>query len=350
MNIKAEIAKKTGKFFFGMRRAAYKCGPTGLVIVGLGICAYALYKVIDKANSDEGDETRECLADMEDAALRADTAETDDEKKDAEKEYAECRGSFLKSCWRCYRKPLLYFSLGAGAIVTGHFLKCRQFAGALGALTATSAALTTVEGNIRKAFGDDAVIAFRDREFDPTILQREADYIEAKNYEAEETGVVRPGYDDPLRQYATTNGERTMKTLNSFVFAKDTVEPAFAYDNFSSNLHIIKGAIDKAQSDLDYRDNCWFISRRELAEKYLHMHCDNSKKSVIMADATAGWCKGDRIDVNINGIYQMYCSNLSDRNWLDEMNKRYDRIPLEFNAREGRLYDAYLTRYVGRSA
>lgn len=329
------------KVLFGIKSGAIKYGPHIAFVFGTGAIIGAMASaMIDACDEEKTQPIRdhvkklEELKDVQEHIEEHPETTLDAVVKERRKETVSTVGCFLGT----FRKPIILGTVGIGGCLFGHLWLTKRYAATAGALAATAATLATVETNIAKTWGEDAVICLRDPNWDPEILR----------HSQEATGdspAPVEGYYDPFREYAAKSvGTNPMLNIDANVvrFGPDTVEPGFRYDRLSSNLYIIRGAIDKAQADLDYNPACQFISRREMKER-LHLTYESSfsDKRRILDDATSGWRKGDKIDANINGLFSEYSKNLDNPAWLDELNKRHEVITLKFNAMPGRLYDAF---------
>ena len=332
---------KAMRVLFGIKAGAVKAGPHLVFGLGMGLLAFAVVDAMTGACDEEKTQPirdhvkkLEDLKDIQEHIDEHPETTLDAVVQERRKETRSTVGCFLGT----FKRPLIIGMLGTGASIAGHLWLTKRYTATGAALAATAATLATVENNIAKTWGEDAVICLRDPNWDPEILR--------KSQEAE-PGVPAPleGYYDPFREYAAKSvGTNPLLNMDGNIvrFGPDTVEPGFRYDHLSSNLHILRGAVDKAQSDLDYKPECQFISRREMKQR-LHLTYEtmSSDKRKIMEDATTGWRKGDRIDIGVNGLYAEYSKNLSNPDWLDELNRRHETITLKFNCLPGRMYDAF---------
>lgn len=344
-----QIKSFIGKMLFKGKGALLRHGPTIAVAAGVIGVVYAIGSAMTTAIDDEEtQEIRAHVSRLEDLKSTQKEIEVTPESHpdttldavivERRKEGRAMAGSFLKT----FRRPIIAGAVGVGLIGTGYLWLSKRFGATAAALASTAATLATVETNIARTWGEDAVICLRDPNWDPEILKKSREPSEGEAAPIE-------GYYDPFREYAAKQAHSNPmldNDANIVHFNADTVEPGYRYPKLSSNLHLIRAAVDKAQSDLDYRDNCWFISRREMMDRlHLTSQAAHTDKRRIMQDAVDGWTKGQKIDVNINGLYQEYSKNLDNSAWIDELDRRHEDIVLKFNASPMALYDAFQIRY-----
>lgn len=305
--------------------------PAALFIGGLVVGAIAIYEVAKSAP-----EVAEKIEQHEDnlEQLNADikSEETTEEQKEnarveKKKEVKAVAGCFLKGYW----KAIVLSVIAACLLACGFLWQSRRFAIAAATAASQAATLKLVDSNIRKTYGDKAVFAMHDPNWDPGTLKRE---------DKETPGLE--GYDDPYRSYNVTKavGSPINTTDDMYIYNKYTIDPEYYSSSsnnttaFINNVIKIMETVANANRYINYEMRSPVLSRTTFLCDYLgFIFAGNGTCSDdIDIGMTTGWGKGEIIDVGITDIYKQVSQNMGNPYVLDELAEEYrDGIPLKLN-------------------
>lgn len=311
-------------------------GPIALFAGGLIVGALALMEVAKSAPVVEAevapheDAIEQINDDLKDPEISEEDKETiRDEKKKEGKAIAGC---FLRGYW----KAILLAIIAATLLLCGFLWQSKRLAIAAATAASQAATLKLVDDNIRKTYGDKAVFAMHDPNWDPKILERGS--------EAEGGNATLANYSDPYRNYnvnkAITNA--IDHDNNIYIYNKYTIDSEY-YDRASSRdyvteflnqIFMINREVATTNMKLSGKMDSPLISRTEFLCAHLGFifaGCGNYIEEVDEG-LRMGWGQGDIIDVGISDIVAEIGKHNNDQAYLRRLADEYrDGIPLKLN-------------------
>lgn len=205
-------------------------GPIGLVIAGVAVGGIAIVKAVKSAKKENHiEEHVKALESIKEELKDENT--TPERRKVLKKEKRKEIGATVKSFLELHGSTLFCAILSAALIFAGFGWEAGRLSATASALAGTSAALNTVDSNIRKAYGEDAVRALHSQDFD-------AEAFKALNAEAASAKEADGTSKDPWREYSG----RALKINNVpgdwiFTWDESTVSNGFYSDNIIEMLN-----------------------------------------------------------------------------------------------------------------
>ena len=325
-------------------------GPIALFAGGLIVGALALIEVAKAAPDVEAE-----VAPHEEAIeqLNSELADPNVPEEDKEDDRAAKRkeGKAVAGCFlRGYRKAIILAICAFVLLVCGFLWQSKRLAIAAATAASQAATIKIIDDNIRKTYGDKAVFAMHDPNWDPAILERGS--------ESEGGNGALANYSDPYRNYKVNDSIKNAvdHDNNIYLYNKFTIDSAY-YDRAESSnwttefiriINIINEEVAKANMYLSGKMMKPILSRSEFLCENLGFifagygeYMDEIDEGLRM-----GWGKGDIIDVGISDIVADIGRHTNDKNYLDRLADEYrDGIPLKLNCtlnpRENFLVQTY---------
>lgn len=325
-------------------------GPIALFAGGLIVGALAIIEVAKAAPAVEEEVAphEEAISQINDDIKDPELSEEDREFEIAEKKK---EGKAIAGCFlRGYRKAIILAICAFVLLVCGFLWESKRLAIAAATAASQAATIKLIDENIRKTYGDKAVFAMHDPNWDPKILEREPD--------AEGGNGALANYSDPYRNYNVNNSlnKAVDHDNNIYLYNKFTIDSEY-YDRASSAnwttefiriINIVNEEVAKANMYLSGKMMKPILSRSEFLCENLGFifagygeYMDEIDEGLRM-----GWGKGDIIDVGISDIVADIGRHTNDKNYLDRLADEYrDGIPLKLNCtlnpRENFLVQSY---------
>lgn len=264
-------------------------GPIGLVIAGVAVGGVAIVKAVKSAKKENHIEEHVQALEAIKEELK-DENTTLERRKVLKKEKRKEIGATAKSFLELHGSTLFCAILSAALIFAGFGWEAGRLSATASALAGTSAALNTVDSNIRKAYGEDAVRALHSQDFD-------AEAFKAINSEAASTKEADGTPKDPWREYSG----RVLKINNvpgDWIFTWDasTVSNGFYSDNIVEMLNRLQNWQHMLNVELSLPETRVITVNHVLETIGLREECS-------AAGGNIGWVKGEIIDFGINDYF-----------------------------------------------
>lgn len=300
--------------------------PLGLFVGGIVVGVAAVIAVA-KAAVDSKTEMEQELDKMEQISDELRDPEITDETdiKELKIEKKEAVKSTAKTFFRYYWKGLLLLTISGGLLAGGFFWQSRRFAVAAATATTQAALIKTMERNIQRTYGDKALNAMQDPDWDPNILKKE---------EASDTSTTATkGYDDPYRDYKIDKSDpsRSLYLINKYTIDPSVfpVECSAPYNRDIQPIEIVNALI-RLQAILNGSlPKHTFYSETNLLDAIGYV----GFKSTTLDSLTRGWGPKDYIDFGLGDIFKELSQNCGDDTFMDNFNEKYkDGIPIRLNS------------------
>lgn len=295
--------------------------PLGLFVGGLVVGVAAIVTVAKAATESHKDmeehvENLEQIADeMKDETLSEE--DKDSVREDKKKEVKATVATFFRHYW----KALILITISGGLLIGGFLWQSKRFAVAAATATAQAALIKTMETNIQKTYGDKAVIAMQDPNWDPSMLAKETIDGTAKTLES---------YNDPYRNYKINNSDlsRSLYLINKYTMDPHIFRVASDVRTQEINAHEVVNTLMRYQSILnDSHKIHSFTSELRLLEDLGFISPAQDRYDIDVL-SNRGWYRDDYIDFGIGDI-------IKEMGVLDaaEFDKKYrDGIPIKLNS------------------
>lgn len=339
----ASIALKAKAGISVAKAVAVANAPLGLFVGGLVVGVVAIVAVAKAAVASK-DEITEAIDELE---------QVNDELKHSEnlapEDIAELKVEKKRSFRKVIRvfikyfgKPIIFLTISGGLLVGGFIWQSRRFAIAAATAAAQATLIKTMETNIAKTYGDKAVIAMQDPNWDPTILQRS---------DNEETTLK--GYADPYRNYSIGNGDpsRSLYLVNKFTMDPNKFRvPCVSPYSSDINVQDIVGRLLQIQGQAnEVHKECEFYTEKELLQFIGFGLVGNYTLDTMKRLQNNGWGQADYIDFGIGDLVSELSKNCDDPTYMYYLNDKYrDGVPIKLNSHY--INDTYSTYDLSRRA
>lgn len=282
---------------FGIAHAPAALFVGGIILVGAAIVE-TVKAATKKENIEEIESAVEALEvasdNLETVAQGEDSESKPVQVKESKKLKRKAMVDVAKVTAKKFIKPIILIITAIIFLICGFWWQSQRLAGAAAAACAATTALNTVNDNIRKIGGDDAVRALNDPNFDPDKMPGIIEY--------DENGNKKYAFDsDAWRQYTKSNKLSIDPKGFNYIYNEETVDPRF----FERDLIQRIQRIQMTQNFLNSK-----LQMPEVRGIYVNEALRELGLSEFQSEAGdhAGWIKGDHIDFGINE----YISCLSD--------------------------------------
>lgn len=301
--------------------------PLGLFVGGLVVGVAAIVTVAKAATESHKDmeehvENLEQIADeMKDETLSEEDKET--VREDKKKEVKATVATFFRHYW----KALILITISGGLLIGGFLWQSKRFAVAAATATAQAALIKTMETNIQKTYGDKAVIAMQDPNWDPSMLAKET---------ADGTAKALEGYNDPYRNYKVDNSDlsRSLYLINKYTMRPDVFRVKSNGLSRDMDAFEMANTLFRYQAEFNemLRESHDFISENALMSKMGYFLAPRTSEEEIRL-LTYGWRPGEIIDFGIGDIIAELGKHCDDPYYLESLNEKYkDGIPIKLNS------------------
>lgn len=300
--------------------------PLGLFVGGIVVGVAAVITVA-KAAVESKSEMEQELDKMEQISddLRNPEIKDETDIKELKTEKKEAVKSTVKTFFRHYWKGLLLLTISGGLLAGGFFWQSKRFAVAAATATTQAALIKTMERNIQRTYGDTALNAMQDPNWDPNILKKE---------ESTDTSATAPkGYDDPYRDYKIDKSDpsRSLYLINKYTIDPSVfpVECASPYSRDVQPIEILN-ALMRLQAILNGSlAKHSFYSETNLLDAIGYV----GQRTTTMDSISRGWGSKDYIDFGLGDIYKELSQNCDVPETMDEFNDKYfEGIPIRLNS------------------
>ena len=317
--------------------------PLGLFIGGLVVGVAAIVSVAKSATAANADMEKhaDALEQIADELKNESISEEDKEEVRIEKK-KEVKAT-VADFFHYYWKSLLLITISGGLLVGGFLWQSKRFAVAAATAATQAALIKTMETNIQKTYGDKAVIAMQDPNWDPSILRKK------ENSDPEAKGLE--GYDDPYRDYKITNSDLTRSL---YLINRHTMDPTkfrvactAPYSSDFSVQDIVDTLICyQAEFNKKLHASGGFMSEQTLMNDLGYL-IPIKNKAEWKRTAIKGWFPEDRIDFGLNDIIRELGN--CDPAYMNELNAKYrEGVPIKLNSSYGderfEVYNPYVNR------
>lgn len=272
--------------------------PAALFVGGIILVGAAIVETVKAATKKENiDEIEAAVTELEVASDHLETVvQSEDSKskpvqvKNSKKRKRKAMLDVAKVTAKKFIKPIILIITALIFLICGFWWQSQRLAGAAAAACAATTALNTVNDNIRKIGGDDAVRALNDPNFDPERMPGIIEY--------DENGNEKYTFDsDAWRKYTKANKISVDPNSFHYLYNEDTVGYDVYEEDITNRLLRLQMTQNYLNSKLKMPDSDGLTVNDVLKELHMNDCCSE-------AGEVAGWIQGDTIDFGIREYYE----------------------------------------------